>query len=92
MSHSKKMTSIRMEPRILKELKFLGVEHDKPLGEVIEALLEFSKADQHVFDDDWNKRFRDLREDAFVNTGTIGGYAGEPKPEPDHFDPTEGND
>lgn len=39
----KKNTSIWIEPRVQRELKILSAKHEKPVGEVIEALLEFSK-------------------------------------------------
>jgi hypothetical protein len=44
MAEQKKRTSIWMEPHVMRELKFLGVEHGRPVGDVIEALLHLNRA------------------------------------------------
>lgn len=37
----KKITNIRMEDSTAKRLKMLSVQHDRPMGEAIEGLLDF---------------------------------------------------
>lgn len=66
----KKNTSIWIDPHVLKELKLLGVEHDKPIGDVIAALVRLAKSDRYINDETFQSRFQALRDSAFLNAST----------------------
>lgn len=76
---AKKFEGIRMEPEVKKRLKFLAVQQDKPIGDVIEGLLDFAEADQFITDETFRKRFRSLFDTVMINAGESGMF--EPTPE-----------
>ena len=76
---TKKLTSMRIEPGVLRKLKYLSFKYDKPLGDVLEALADFADSGQYIKDAKFQERFNDLLELAFLNVGEQGGFgAGHP--------------
>lgn len=71
----KKLTSIRIEPGVIKKLKFLSVEYDRPLGEILEGLVKFSESGEYITDDRFKKLFHGLLETSIMNTGNRSGWA-----------------
>ena len=45
---AKKLTSIRIEPDVVKKLKHLSVDIEKPIGDVIGDLMEFSESGEYL--------------------------------------------
>ena len=41
---AKKLTSIRIEPDVIKKLKHLSVDLEKPIGDIIEDLVKVSES------------------------------------------------
>jgi hypothetical protein len=74
----KKRTTVWIDPPVLKELKLLGVLHEQPIGNVIEALVDFSKSAEFVSDPKFRKTFAALLEMAFANAGGRGVWEGDP--------------
>jgi len=58
----KKSTSFRLEPQVLRKLKYLGFDHAKPIGDVLEALVNFVELGNMVTDADFKSRFNSLFE------------------------------
>ncbi|PKQ00806.1 MAG: hypothetical protein CVT74_02320 [Alphaproteobacteria bacterium HGW-Alphaproteobacteria-13] len=93
MAEEKKLTSIRISPTILRELKMLGVTHDRPLGDVIAALLWYAmKAPDYISHEESKDFLRVLRDQAFASTRNRSFWVGEPEPPETHYDPSEGTD
>lgn len=69
MTKSKKRTSVWIDPEVLRELKFMGVEHDQPIGNVIEALVKFSKNGTFDKDESFQRRFGALLKMSLGNAG-----------------------
>ena len=67
---AKKTTSFRLEPEILKKLKFLSFEYDKPIGDILEGLLNFIENPEYRKDPEFKKKFYDFLELELINAGT----------------------
>ena len=65
----KKTTSFRLKPSVIKKLKYLSFETAKPIGDIIEALVEFSESGKYIDDEKQKERFNNLLELAFLNAG-----------------------
>lgn len=74
----KTRTSVWIDPHILRELKLLGVMRNQPIGNVIEALLDFSKMGQYITDPDFQRRWTALLATAFANAGQRATFEGDP--------------
>ncbi len=88
MTTAKKRTTIWIDPPVLRKLKFLGVEHDQPIGNVIEALVDFTEMAQFVKEEDFQRRFASLLKMAFANAGQRATWEGDPAD--DGFDAGQG--
>lgn len=66
---AKKRTTVWIEPDVMKRLKYMGLDHDKPVGDVIEALIDFAKSGQYIEDKVFRDRFEALLDTALANAG-----------------------
>ena len=41
---TKKSTSFMIEPDVIKKIKYLSIDHEKPIGDIIEDLVKFSES------------------------------------------------
>lgn len=71
---AKKNYGIRMEPDIAEELKTLCLKYKKPMGEIIEGLIEFSKSGNLINDTKFKERFDNLLDMSMANAGIRGGW------------------
>jgi hypothetical protein len=72
MATTKQRVTLWIDPYVMRELKFLGVEYDQPVGNVIEALVKFSKKGDLINDETFQRRFDNLLKMAFANAGRRG--------------------
>lgn len=78
MTTAKKRTTLWMDPRILRKLKLIGVHRDQPIGNVIEALVDFSESAKFIKDDEFQRRFKALLDTALANAGRRAVWEGDP--------------
>lgn len=70
----KKKYQIAIDPKAMDEMKALAVQHGKPVGEVIEGLVDFAASARFVSDETYIKRFNGMLETCLVNAGQRGGF------------------
>ena len=75
---TKKRTSIWIDPAVLRQLKMLGVQYDQPVGNVIEALVDFAGSAQGIADEAFQRRFKALFDTAMANGGGRATFDGDP--------------
>lgn len=68
----KKTYSFRAEPGVMKSLKLLSALYGKPLGDIIEGLIDFSESAHIIKDEDFQRRFKALFDQVMVNAGIAG--------------------
>ncbi len=68
---AKKVTTIRISPWILQELKIEAVRRNVSLGDVIECHYLMSKMDSYYGNEKFQKIFRGFKEDIFSKAGTF---------------------
>jgi hypothetical protein len=71
---AKKITTLRIEPSVMNALKDLAKKHGKPLGDIVEGLVDFIDSARFVTDDDYVKRFNSILETCLINAGESGGW------------------
>ena len=57
---NKKTTSFRLQPDVTRQLKYLGFDYGKPIGDVLEALIKFSKSGGYYNDEKFKEQFNAL--------------------------------
>lgn len=78
MTTSKKRTTIWLDPPVLRKLKMLGVVHNQPIGNIIEALVDFTEAGQFIKDEALRNTFQNLLEMSLINAGRRATWEGDP--------------
>ncbi len=78
MPTAKHRTTLWIAPHVVKKIKFLGVEHNQPIGNVIEALTDFAGAARYVNDPEFQRRFEALLGMCFANAGQRLTWEGDP--------------
>ena len=56
----KKTTSFNLKPNVGKKLKYMSVDYEKPIGDIIEDLVEFSEAGGYYHDEKFKEQFNAL--------------------------------
>lgn len=79
----KKLTSIRIEPNVIKKLKYLSVKYERPLGEIIEGLVNFSESGKFLTDPKEKKTFESLLKYSILQTGNRSTWVQEDESEDD---------
>jgi len=57
---NKATTSFRMNPSVVKKLKHMSVDHEMPIGDIIESLVKFYQSGKLIEDKEFQKRFNGL--------------------------------
>ena len=57
---TKKSTSFMIEPDVIKKIKYLSIDHEKPIGDILEALVKFSEAGGYYNDEKFKEQFNAL--------------------------------
>ncbi|UFN48906.1 hypothetical protein LPC08_23395 [Roseomonas sp. OT10] len=78
MTTAKKRTTIWIDPPVLKQLKLMGVDRSQPIGNVIEALVDFAGMGDLIKDETFRRRWNALLETAFANAGRRAVWEGDP--------------
>lgn len=77
---TEKTTTIRVSPKVLKELKTLASKYDKSIGEVAEGLINFAKRAQepkermYIEDSDAAAMIQEIFKTSMVNAGSRAGW------------------
>lgn len=78
---SKSKFHIALEPEVMESLKALAVEYGKPIGDIIEGLIEFTRATRFITDETYVKRSNAMLGMCLVNAGQHGGFVPESVPD-----------
>jgi hypothetical protein len=71
---SKTKHQIALEPKVMRTLRILAVEHGKPIGDIIQGLVDFTESARFVSDEMFVKRFNALLETCLANAGSEAGW------------------
>ena len=57
---TKKSTSFMIEPDVIKKIKYLSIDYEKPIGDILEALVKFSESGGYYNDEKFKEQFNAL--------------------------------
>ncbi len=68
----KKIVTFRIEPSVANRLRALAQKYERPIGDILEGVLDFLESPKYVTDEQFKTRFAGLLDMSIVNAGDDG--------------------
>lgn len=73
-SSTKEKFHLAVEPEVMRALKDLAIRFEKPVGDILEGLVDFTESARFITDEVYVTRFNALLETCLYNAGNHGGW------------------
>jgi hypothetical protein len=79
----KKIVTFRIEPSVADRLRVLAQQYERPIGDILEGVLDFLESPKYVNDEQFKTRFAGLLDMSIMNSGGEGDFVNIPGEVPD---------